>query len=376
MSYPLEKFPNKRVAAFDDLAEFLKIGYSEGYSDFHLHTGRPLLAKRHGQITPLPGTTLSVADMSQIIDHDRVYGSNGVSELASGKAPNTSIQVRIDRNTEVRFRVQAKSCLAQGRRGYHLAIRVINSEPANFEMLEVEQELIDHCMPPDGMVLTCGPTGSGKTTLLSATIRALVEPEDANRIVLTFEDPIEYVYDSVVMPSSAVIQTEIPSHLANYADALPAAVRSDPDVIVINEMKDIDTIAAACDAAMTGHALYATGHAKSVAAAIARFVNVFPASERQGRSVDLLQALHLVIAQRLLPRKGGGMVGVREWLVFTDEIKQQLLKVDPSRWAGMVADLVQTDGRSMKSALDDALQAGKISESQHFVHTARGRAAA
>ena len=367
MSAPVANFQQHRLASFEDLADLLKVGYTDGFSDFHLRPGRPVLAKKHGKILQIPGTDLTKADLEQLIDHPRMYGASGVSELAQGKAPNTAVQVRVDRGEEIRFRVQTKAC----RGGYHIAFRVIQSEPAHLDKLEIEQELIENCMPPDGMVLLCGPTGSGKTTLLSAIHRALVEPEDANRVVLTYEDPIEYVYDSVAMPSSDIIQVEIPTHLASYADAIPSAMRSDPDVITINEMKDLPTIAAACDAAMTGHALYATGHAKSVAAAISRFVNIFPPEERQGRSVDLLQSLHLVVAQRLIPRIGGGMVGLREWLVFNDDIKDKLLKIDPTKWPGMVSDLVKTDGRPMLDALTVALRKDQITERQFSMMSAR-----
>jgi twitching motility protein PilT len=167
-----------------------------------------------------------------------------------------------------------------------------------------------------GLVLVTGPTGSGKSTTLSGLIGEINQQQAKH--ILTIEDPIEFIYSS---QKSLISQREIHSHVASFSDALKAALREDPDVILVGELRDCETIRLALTAAETGHLVFATLHTQSAAQTVSRVVDVFPSDEQQRVRTQLAGSLQAVVAQRLLPKKNGGRVGCYELLVATPAVR-------------------------------------------------------
>jgi defect-in-organelle-trafficking protein DotB len=161
-------------------------------------------------------------------------------------------------------------CYVDGHEGIQITIRTIPTAPPALSSLQLPQSIIDAIAPQEGVVYVTGATGSGKSTLLAAIIKELAENPDSNRKILTFESPIEFVYDSVEMPSAVVSQSEIPRHLPSFAAGVRNALRRKPRLILVGEARDTETINAVLEAALTGHPVYTTLHTNGVAETIRR----------------------------------------------------------------------------------------------------------
>jgi len=216
--------------------------------------------------------------------------------------------------------------------------------------------------PRQGTVVITGPTGSGKSTLLAAIIKSLLLNKDANRKIVTYESPIEFVYDTILAPSSMISQSEIPRHLPNFAAGVRNALRRKPGLILVGEARDPETIAAVIDAALTGHPVYTTVHSNGVADAVRRMVSTFPAEERHGRALDILETLRLVVWQQLAPATDGKRVALREYLVFNDIIRDNLLSSDIDRLAANTRKMVKQYGQPMLVDAQQKFDAGILEE--------------
>ena len=156
--------------------------------------------------------------------------------------------------------------------------------------------------------------------MLASIIRSITENAESHRKILTYEAPIEFVFDNVEKISSIVSQSEIPRHLPSFAAGVRNALRRKPRLILVGEARDAETISAVMEAAMTGHPVYTTLHSNNVAETIRRLVITFPAEERQGRTIDIIETVRLIISQRLLPTIDGKRVALREYLIFDEKI--------------------------------------------------------
>ncbi|MDQ2995378.1 MAG: Flp pilus assembly complex ATPase component TadA, partial [Pseudomonadota bacterium] len=227
--------------------------------------------------------------------------------------------------------------------------------------------LTDHLAPKDGVVYVTGATGSGKTTLLAAVIRELSEEPEGHRKMLTYEAPIEFVYDMVEMPSSVISQSEIPRHLPSFAAGVRNALRRKPRLILVGESRDPETISAVMEAALTGHPVYTTLHSTGVAESIRRLVGSFSQDERQGRTIDIIETLRLIIWQQLVPTVDGKRVALREFLVFDEEIRDQLLEVDYTQVTSLTRKLLRERGQPMRVDAERVYKEGLISDRMYKV---------
>lgn len=329
-------------------------------SDITLQTGEPIVAEVYGRLLRITQRKLSNTEVAEILN--LIYGPNGSAQILSGVDIDTHYEFRPNRNERYRFRVNATGCLVEGHDAIQITFRTIPSIPPKMADLNLEAALINALAPPQGIVYVTGSTGSGKTTLLAAIIRDLAEQEDSNRKILTYEAPIEFVYDSIDMPSAVVSQSEIPRHLPNFAAGVRNALRRKPRLILVGEARDPETIGAAIEAALTGHPVYTTLHSNGVAETMRRLVNSFPADEAQARMVDIIETIRVVIWQQLVPSLDGKRIALREFLIFDEKLRDILLDSKLENISSITRRLLKEYGQPMALDAKRKFDAGLISE--------------
>lgn len=350
-----------RIFGPEDIIPFMIWSTAQGTSDVTIQNEEKIVCEIHGKLIRVTKRKLSRSELISIIG--AIYGSDGaISKLNSGTDIDQPWNVIVNRDEVLRFRVNITSILAEGHRGYSITIRTISSRPRLLETLNLPQEIIDNLEHRNGLILVVGATGSGKSTLLSAVLDWRMRKKNANLKILTYEAPIEYVYDEVIKESSIISQSEIDSHLPDFAYAVRNALRRKPSVILLGELRDRETIGEAITAAQTGHLVYGTLHADGVAMVIRRMVNAFDAEEKNARATDLISSLQLIVAQQLLPSTDGGRVPIREYLVFNDEIREYLDEVDIEKITPEVKKLLKICGRTFIEDAQEKFDQGLITQ--------------
>lgn len=334
--------------------ELLVWGARKEASDITLQTDRPAYIEVDGVLFPVTRRSLDSADMANILT--RIYGPDGQAKLAAGKDLDLSYEVRLDRNTRFRFRVNITAVMSKGRDSAQITLRSLPNLPPTMQELGIEPNIIRNWSPRQGLILVTGPTGSGKTTLLAAGCRMLIEREEGCGKMLTYEAPIEYVYDAITGPRSLVAQSEIPRHLPTFASGIRNALRRKPNIILVGEARDRETVTAAIEAGQTGHLVYSTVHTIGVAATVRRIVSVFEPAERLERAFAMMETLRLIVTQALVPKVGGGRIGLREYMVFDDAVRETLLGMPIERWTNETQRLLRRHGQSMEDTAGAAFK--------------------
>ena len=287
------------------LEQLLKNVKQYGASDLHLNVNAEPILRLNGVLTPLNLPKLTNADVIELC----------YSVLTEKQ------KAELEENLELDFSFEIPG-IARFRGNYfyereHLAavFRIIPPRPLSLDELKAPAIFKELIKREKGLILVTGPTGSGKSTTLAAMLNEI--NEKYRKHIITIEDPIEFVHPN---KKSLFSQREVGRDTKSFLNALRAALREDPDVILIGEMRDKETIAAAITAAETGHLVFGTLHTNSAAQTINRIVNVFPADEQEQIRTQLSMALTAVIAQALLPKIGGGRVAAHEIMVNTPAI--------------------------------------------------------
>lgn len=363
--YPKEptRFEPKHI---DDL---LIYGHHLQASDITIQTGSPIIAEVYGQLHQITRKELSNAEVGDLLN--AIYGPNGTTQIMRGNDLDTHYEVRPNRNERYRHRVNGTGIHVDGHEGIQITIRTIPSAPPSLSSLELPQDIIDAIAPQEGVVYITGATGSGKSTLLAAIIKELAEQQSSHRKILTYEAPIEFVYDSLKTPSAIVSQSEIPRHLPTFAAGVRNALRRKPHAILVGEARDPETISAVLEAALTGHPVYTTLHANGVAETIRRLVGSFPREERIGRTIDIIETMRLIIWQRLVPSIDGKRVALREYLVFSESLRDELLDSDPEQITATTRRLLEQYGQPMQVDVEKKYQQGLISDRTYKVLSAQ-----
>ncbi|MFN2322738.1 MAG: type IV pilus twitching motility protein PilT [Trueperaceae bacterium] len=355
--------------------ELLRTLVERGASDLHLHVGLPPLARVHGKLAPVAETRIGPGFTEKLID----VMCDERQKLVFEDAHQVDLAYSV--SGLGRFRVN----LFRQRGSISAVLRIINSDEAMLDVVNLPQDILDHFRDQEkGIVLVTGPTGSGKSTTLARVI------DEINRVhskmIVTVEDPIEYLHKS---KRSAIVQREVGVDATSFAHALVAAMRQDPDVIMIGEIRDHPTAAAALSAAQTGHLVFATMHTQDAARTINRMMELFPPHERDTARVLFAESLVGIVSQRLLPKTGGGgRVAAMEVLKGTLRIRD-LVKDDQrtgeiydairdSRMDGMqlfddhLAELYATDQISYDTAMHAATSAQQFKLAATQVDVQRG----
>jgi len=320
-----------------DITELLAFSAKQGASDLHLSAGLPPMIRVDGDVRRINLPAL---------EHQEVHGL--IYEIMNDKQRKDFEEfLETDFSFEVpgvaRFRVNAFN----QNRGAGAVFRTIPSKVLSMEDLGMGQTFKDISMVPRGLVLVTGPTGSGKST----TLAAMIDYVNDNRYdhILTIEDPIEFVHES---KKCLVNQREVHRDTHGFNEALRSALREDPDIILVGELRDLETIRLALTASETGHLVFGTLHTTSAAKTIDRVIDVFPAEEKSMIRSMLSESLQAVIAQTLLKKTNGGRVAAHEIMIGTPAIRN-LIRED--KVAQMYSAIQTGSGLGMQT-LDQCLE--------------------
>ncbi|MDX1682887.1 MAG: type IV pilus twitching motility protein PilT [Phycisphaeraceae bacterium] len=316
-------------------------------SDLHLTVGKPPTLRMSGRLVPLKTKVLEPADTTSLM-----------KSIASERAQNElqevgSCDFGFAFGDQARFRVS----IFRQKGNLALVLRRIPNELLSIDQIGLPPVIKDMLRRPRGLLLVTGPTGSGKTTSLASMIDFVRRTMD--RHIITIEDPIEYYFPH---DKSLVNQREIGADVPSFSEAIRRALRQDPDVILVGEMRDLETISAAIEAAETGHLVFGTLHTNGAASTINRLIDAYPVDQQEQIRVQLSTTLMGVISQALLPRDDKrGMVAAYEFMVVTPAISNMIREAKTFR----IDSAIQTGAKFGMQLLDDHLwtlyDEGKIS---------------
>lgn len=320
-----------------DISELLAFSVKNNASDLHLSGGEPPMIRVDGEIR-----RINVPPMDHKMVHSLIYDiMNDRQRKDFEEFWETDFSFEIP--DLARFRVNAFN----QNRGAGAVFRTIPSKILSFEQLACPPIFAQISDQPRGLVLVTGPTGSGKSTTLAAMIDYKNDTEHGH--ILTIEDPIEFVHKS---KKCLINQREVHRHTLGFNEALRSALREDPDVILVGEMRDPETIRLALTAAETGHLVFGTLHTSSAAKTIDRIIDVFPAAEKEMVRSMLSESLRAVISQTLLKKVGGGRVAAHEIMISNPAIRNLIRE---AKVAQMYSAIQTGQGQGMQT-LDQNLQ--------------------
>jgi twitching motility protein PilT len=276
-----------------------------GGSDLHLRVGQAPILRRDGGLKREGGDVLSGDDIRGILDS--IMGQRDRQIFAETWDADFAYEIP----GVARFRVNA----AMDRKGPLAVFRIIPSEIPTCDDIDVPKPVQDLCLLTKGLVVVTGPTGSGKSTTLAAMVDKMNREREDH--ILTIEDPIEFVHES---RKCLVTHRQVGEHTKSFKSGLRAALREDPDIILIGELRDLETVAIAIETAETGHLVFGTLHTTTAASTVERIIDQFPGDRQAQIRVMLSESLRGVVAQTLLRKKGGGRVAAREVLLATPAI--------------------------------------------------------
>ena len=344
-----------------DLDEVLIQAVSMNASDVHFSSGLRLSVRQHGVIKPMSERSISMTELSSLLVASQDENTSCLSIVNSGEDMDFAYVCKTLHEDEIlRFRVNASSKQSSGKNGLSIVFRAINSHPPCVTDLGVESDIVN-CMTnmTKGLAIVAGPTGSGKSTLLAAINRKRLESR--SEVIITHESPIEFVYEDVET-DSVVNQREIGrnGNYKTFYDALVGALRQDPDLILVGEARDRETINAAIHGVQTGHALFTTVHTQGVAQTINRIVKEFESYEREAKLMDIIDSLAFIVYQNLVPSTDGKRVALREFLIFDGEVKDRLRESSINELFSNTYSALIEKGQTLLQDANKQLGAGRI----------------
>jgi len=339
-------------------------------SDIFIQPELPICAQINGRMTALTQRPVDDGEVKTILkwaaDRD-----TALTDILEGKAVNARYELfdpekRAASGAKLRYgyRVNAVPVLCAGASSAQIVIRSIPTEPPTAQQIGLTEEILVGATPKTGIVYVAGATGSGKTTSFAAIIRHVLEGETPIKgNIVTYEEPIEFRFNMIQSRHSVIVQTQVPNMIPDFYSGIREAMRRKPELIMIGELRDEETIRSAVEASLTGHAVFATVHAINVAAVMRRLISRFPEGERATAIFDIVETSRFIMAQRLVRTRTGSRVAAREFLVFDDDVRETLIGLDQmGKVTQEVKRLVEERGHSFKKEAARLLEAGIIDE--------------
>ncbi len=332
--------PRRRMEAL------LRCMVEEGCSDLHLSSGSKPLFRRDGDIVPL--------------DEEMLLSADHARELLISITPPHKLE-EFDRTSDTDFAYEIPGLaryrcnLFMDRRGMGGVFRFIPAEIRTVEQLGLSKEIVNLCDLNKGLVLVTGPTGSGKST----TLAALIDHINRNRSdhIITIEDPIEFVHEN---KKCLINQREVGVHTGSFKVALRAALREDPDVVLVGEMRDLETVEIAIETAETGHLVFGTLHTNTAASTVDRIIDQFPADQQEQIRTMLAESLRGVVSQTLVKAKAGGRVAAMECLLVNSAVANLIREGKTYQIPSMMQTGKALGMRTLTDALLDLVETDKV----------------
>ena len=321
-----------------DISELLLFVQKEGASDLHISAGEQPMARIYGEMRRIEVASLSREDVHVMLydilnDHQR-----------KNFEEHHELDFSIELKNIARFRVNA----FRQARGEAVVFRVIPSKILTMEELGLPKVLREVCKTERGLVLVTGPTGSGKSTTLASMIDVINNVLKGH--IITIEDPIEFVHES---KSCLINQRELGAHTLAFANALRSALREDPDIILVGEMRDLETISLALTAAETGHLVFSTLHTSGAPKTVDRIIDVFPAEQQEQIRAQFAESIQAIISQVLLKRRDGrGLVPALEIMIGTPAVRNLIRE----NKVAQLPSAIQTGQKFGMISLDQSLK--------------------
>lgn len=318
------------------IVDILKAAQQQNSSDIHIVPGNPVMLRIDGKLVPQGNQVLTNVETDNLLSP--IVPQELKDELKEKGELDFAFSV------EGFSRVRANVFRQRG--SYAAALRILSYDVPTPQQLGIPQSVVNLTTKMRGLVLVTGATGSGKSTTLASLIDVIASRDSKN--IITLEDPIEYLHSR---RRSIVEQREVGKDTLSYAAALRAALRQDPDVILVGEMRDLETISTAITAAETGHLVVSTLHTNSSSDAIDRMIDVFPPHQQQQIRVQLSGVLEGIVAQHLLPMVNGGRIAAFEVLLANNAIRNLIREAK----AFQIPSIIQTSKREGMMMMDDCI---------------------
>ena len=333
---------------------FLELAVKQGGSDVHLVSGQPLRIRLHGTLEPVRFRELSARDVDDFLEEFMTPAQH------AALARDHHVDFAYDSETAGRFRVNVYRHLG----GLGAALRVVPTRAPALASLGLPSVVESLLAVGKGLVLVTGPTGSGKSTTLAAMVAHLNATRRGH--ILTMEDPIEFLHEN---DRCVITQREIGTHVPEFAEALRSAVREDPDVILVGEMRDLETISLALTAAETGILVLGTLHTNGAVRCVDRIVNVFPSRRQEQVRAMLADSLRLVVAQQLVQKADrSGRLVAAEVLVNTTAVSAMIRQGNTHKLISAIQTGQRAGMQSLDVVLMDMVRKGVISGEEAYEH--------
>lgn len=331
------------MAAIDDL---FKIMVEQNASDLHLTSGAPPYLRLHGKMMPLNYKELTSQEVQGLL-----------FEILTEKQKKSFIEKwELDCAYTVAGLARFRCNIFMQRKGLAGVFRIIPEKIKSAQELSLPQGILDLIDCDRGLILVTGPTGSGKSTTLAAMIHEINMNTESH--IITVEDPIEFVHQNI---KSVINQREVGSHTKSFSNALKAALREDPDILLVGELRDLETISLALTAAETGHIVFGTLHTNNAAKTIDRVIDVFPSNQQAQIRTMLSESLRGVVAQTLFPRADGqGRVAAYEILKSTKAVANLIREGKIHQIPSAIQTGSSSGMVSFEKYIDDLVKKGKV----------------
>jgi twitching motility protein PilT len=332
-----------------DITELLAFGVEQGASDCHLSAGEPPMIRIHGDLKKLDHPSMTREEV-----HNLVYDIMGDAQRKAFEETH-ECDFSFEMGDVARFRVN----VFLQRKGEGAVFRTIPTKIQTLDELGMPQILKQLCDKEKGLILVTGPTGSGKSTTLAAMIDHLNNTFEGH--ILTIEDPVEFVHQS---KKCLVNQRELGPHTHSFANALRAALREDPDAVLVGEMRDLETIQLALTAAETGHIVFGTLHTSSAPKTVDRVIDVFPPSQQAQIRAQFAESIEAVITQTLLKKKGGGRTAALEIMTGTTAVRNLIREGKIHQIPGTMQVSQKEGMQTMDMALINLVNRGLVTKEE------------